>query len=226
MLFSPQLLIPSNKMIPPVVGGVTLDVIGSELYTGSAGTTVTYSGINVGSGGSTTHLGLVAVIAFDFTGSPDPSAVSATWNGTNMTLVADGHPGSTLGPFSQLWGLAAPATGSQNLVFSWTTSSRSFVSAVSFTGVLQTGGTTSFPNGAVANSTATISITSNAGDMVVGTGNGAGNPTILGTTIFNDSANGSFINAWAGFVAGAAGSTTVGTNTANAQIIGVDVAAG
>jgi hypothetical protein len=149
---------------------VVLDATGTNVNTGgSTPQTFSYSGITVGSG---TNRGLVFVIGFD---SNAVTGISATWDngGTNqaMTLLATKAiaGGSGTGTMAIL-GLAAPTSGNKTLVCNWTTATQCTCAAVSFTGVDQTGGTTSFPNAGSAtgnSASASVTITSQTGNMVV-----------------------------------------------------------
>jgi hypothetical protein len=147
---------------------VALDATGTVLTSGSGtGTSTNYTGITVGSG---SNRALIVYVALTVGGS----APVLHWDsaGTNqlMTLLGTGVADGTSAHY-YLFGLVAPTSGAKNLLVSWTGTVQSLVDAVSFTGVNQTGGTTSFPhyNSATGTgTTATVVITSATGNFVVG----------------------------------------------------------
>lgn len=199
-------IIASFKSVP----FVAIDAVGTETYTGTAGTTVSYTGLTTTS--ATTSWGGAIVCTVDIQSST-PSGVTAFWDSTganqSMTLIGSQKTGS----FSYLliFGLVGPTTfGNKTINVSWTGSSISSVCASSWKGVLQTGGTASFAsyNTAVATSAApSVTITSAANNMVIGLiGVSATSGTLSalsGTQIYIDSNhanNGSNYNAGAATV--------------------------
>jgi hypothetical protein len=188
---------------------VTVDAVGTEKFTAS-GTSASYTGITVGSG---SNRALIALINFGHTSGPnDPSSITATWDsgGTNqaMTQLALFTPGSS--GASGIWGLVAPTSGNKTLAVSWTTANESYIAGISFTGVDQTGGTTSFPNAATGSATS-LTIPSAVGDIGVATScSGIVLTTPTGTSIYNDSVNGTFVNTTAEYQAGGSPNITIG----------------
>lgn len=87
-----------------------------------------------------TNLGLVVRISFLYTDSGTaPSATGVTWNGVAMTSVGS-FTRTASGHYSELFILANPATGTNDLVISWTpgsTVSSLWYDATSYTGVHQ-----------------------------------------------------------------------------------------
>lgn len=77
------------------------------------------------------------------------SAVTVTWdNGASnqaCTLIVTANGGGATGR-AELWGLVAPVSGAKTLRAAWTGSSDVVINGVSWTGVDQTGGATSFPH--------------------------------------------------------------------------------
>jgi hypothetical protein len=108
--------------------------------TGTSGTIAT---LTVGSG---SNRGLVAIMVNDV----NPGTVTAIWDsgGTNQAM---GQIGTTeidsVGGAVSVFGLVAPTSGTKTLAFTTTnTVSDIYMDLMSFTGVDQTGGSTSFPN--------------------------------------------------------------------------------
>lgn len=131
-------------------------------------TSLSTSTLTVGSGSNR------ALIAFvGFSQGSIPAGLSCTWDsgGSNQSMtqvasVVDGAGSHVI----VIFGLVNPVSGAKVLRAAWTASLEAHLSAVSFTGVDQTGGVTSFPhaNSATATSTsASVTITSATGNMVV-----------------------------------------------------------
>jgi hypothetical protein len=117
--------------------------------------------------GAVTNPALVVYTGF----SADPGAfIVSTWNGVTLFQIVKINSATSDGTVI-LWGLAGPATGNKNLVFTWTTSVTDFFcDAVSFSGVDQTGGATTFHNAISAQettTTGTLTITSAVGEYTV-----------------------------------------------------------
>lgn len=163
---------------------VALDVAGTELSTTTAGTSVNYTGITVGSG---SNRGLVVTCQWDLRTVSSPTA---TWDngGTNqsMTLLV-GPIAATGNGAVAVFGLANPTSGNKTLRVAWTGSSQSSVEAVAYTGVDQTGGATSFPHATSATGSSTtpsVTVTSATGNAVVAvhSSNAAGSFTSTNNT--------------------------------------------
>jgi hypothetical protein len=100
---------------------------------------------------------------------------SLTWDngGTNQAMAAVTGAGATSTCRVELWGVVAPTSGAKTLRASWTTARDIYLNAVAWTGVDQTGGTTSFPNGTGSTNsssttvTGTVSVTSAVGNAVM-----------------------------------------------------------
>jgi hypothetical protein len=111
-----------------------------------------------------------------------PSGLTVTWDvaGANqaMTQITGALASQTAGGGGSstvvvLFGLVAPVTGKKVITASWGGNADGYIMGVSFTGVDQTGGATSFPHGnsnsnsgAVSNPS-TITITSTASNAIV-----------------------------------------------------------
>lgn len=101
---------------------------------------------------------------------------AATWDGVACTLVASGNNTGTNGRV-EIWGLSPLGTheGAKTFSVSWSGggNAQTMIFGVSWTGVDQTGGTTSFPNGNSAAATvsgttpSSVTITSATGDAVI-----------------------------------------------------------
>lgn len=135
--------------------------------------TLSHSLITVGSG---TNMALIACIIFSATALP--AGLTVTWDlvSTNqaMTAIASTTISNSMEPATAvLYGLVAPTSGNKTLTMSWTGNLEAHLVAVSFSGVDQTGGSTSFPNGTTVNSTSgaatsgSITVTSASADQVV-----------------------------------------------------------
>lgn len=180
---------------------VAVDATGSaSKYAAGPITTTTFTNLTVGSG---TNRALVAVITFDV----DPGAFTAAkWGTQNLTQIVKntGSDGTAI-----LFGLVNPTSGNQTFTFTWTTSANdTYIDAISFTGVDQTGGATSFPNSTTASpsSTATpsITITSATGNYTVSAMTMGQNTTSNNQTLLYFNHSGSFVNSSAQYAAGAA----------------------
>jgi hypothetical protein len=175
--------------------------------------------------GSSAQRALIALIGLG-KASPVTTVTSVTWDngGTNQAMASIGATNVTSGTNQfrvELWGLVAPTSGQKTLhvVISGTTSDV-YIDEVSFTGVDQTGGATSFANvtsnSATTASTETITVTSAVGN--IGVVNWIGDvsmstPGAGETAIYLDT-SGSITSAAGARKPGAAGTITQ-TNSAN-----------
>lgn len=165
---------------PVTVGGggggtVVIDADGSVLAQGAHATPIDYTGLTVGAGA---NRALVCCILTDATAAV--TAFTLTWDkgGTNQAMAAiTGAAGNDAGNnVRAMWfGLVAPTSGNKTLEIAWAggASIEMYVCASSVTGADQTGGTTTFANGATAHGTtspASIAITSATGHMAFAAG--------------------------------------------------------
>lgn len=189
---------------------------------GGAGTVSSVSGtpIAVGSG---SNRALCVGLAFGATAGL-PTSITVTWDvgGTNQALTAvtgatatDSGSGAT---DSVIWyALKAPTSGTKTLTASWTGARSAIMGAISFTGVDQTGGATSFAHGAgnSGNITtpATVTITSATGNATVAIHAEDGGSTITATSATQDfiDATPTTLNAAMNHTAGAASNTMTAT---------------
>ena len=116
--------------------------------------------------GSGSNRAIVVALCFD---SNAVSGVSVTVGGVSASLVSGTDSGTDTNARTMLFGLANPASGSQSISASWTTSTNAIMGAISVTGADQT---TPLNNGSVAFDPVpaiapTITITSNSGDLTI-----------------------------------------------------------
>lgn len=170
---------------------VALDVKGTELFSGTAVSSVSSStSITVGSGANRALL--LVVIWQTLT---VPTAITFTWNSTALPLIASTSLG-TSGAASnvQIYGMVNPTSGTLAFSGSWTGTREYTMMLVAYTGVDQTGGATSFPHGTTASGTsvtAATTITTANGNAVIGCyGNSGTNwSAVSNTSLFIDNAN-------------------------------------
>lgn len=150
------------------------------------------------------------------------SAITLTWDngGTNQTMTAITNGSATNGAKVSLYGLVAPTSGAKQLRATWTTLRVVEVNCVSYAGADQTGGNTTFPNGANAtgtSTTASVTITSAVGDAVVAVHGTNGACTcftaVNQTQLFIDNTN---VDSAANRAAGAASVALTATLSASA----------
>lgn len=212
---------------------VAIDATGTETLSTSSASPHTYTGLTTGA--SLTNGAVVVVVVYDthVTGS------AATWDGVAMTLVASGNNTGTFGRV-EIWGLAPITghTGNKTFSVSWTGggNAQTMIVGTSWTGVNQTGGTTSFPHG-----TSNTGTTTGTGNTTVTVTSANGNAVLAGHAIDNDNMSstnntqifvdngGTNIDGAANRAAGAAtvAMTTsfTGTNTKNWIAVGTDILA-
>lgn len=146
---------------------VLLDAASTASNTANAATTVSLTTLTVGSG---INRALICVLGMQtgFTG------MTVSWDpiGANQPLTLIGSIAGSAGTTSLIFGLVNPTSGNKTLTATWTTAVSAVIDAIAFTNVIQTGGTTSFPNFNSATSTgtaATVAITTDVNSYVVGT---------------------------------------------------------
>lgn len=212
-----------------VSGGVLFDAKAtSEVFAASA-TTVSNTNLTIA---ANSNRALVATLIFSL---KTVSAVTCTWDagGSNqaMTLIKSANSAGASGRVD-LFGLVNPISGNKTLTCSWTTASAdAFLDAVSWYGVDQTGGVTTFPNStsATGSSTAiTLTVTSAGGNATmdaVATLTSISAPTK--TQVFLNNASGSVVSVASSRAPGAASVVFGWTNTIVAQWVqvGTDIKA-
>ena len=117
--------------------------------------------------------GATALLAWVEFGSVNgiPSAITVTWNGVAMTLLASVQNSFNNFVLCQLYGLLAPATGNQSLIANWTTSSSITIDAIAFNGTATDTLANAFQNANTNNggggTSATVTGTSSVGNINV-----------------------------------------------------------
>jgi hypothetical protein len=158
---------------------VTIDAIGVALTTGSV-TSASYTGITVGLGPSR---GLVIFLSTNTA----ITSVSVTWDngGTNQAMTQVVTASNAGAENVWVFVLRSPTSGNKTALVSWTTAAVVSIEAISFTQVLQTTVLTAFPNGnnnSGTSASATLAITSAAGNMPVMIANTANSVTLSAPT--------------------------------------------
>ena len=175
---------------------VAVDAVGTQ-NSNTFTTTVAYTGLTVGAG-SDRAIGLSIVWL------NDPGVVSVCrWDDgvSNQSLteilkvVRSTGTSWTVG----LYGLVAPVSGNKTLRLTWANATEYAMNTVAWTGVDQTGGTTSFPNATsverTAQSTGSLSITlptNGAGMSAVSSGDSVGLGSTSATQLYLHSGNGPY----------------------------------
>lgn len=132
-------------------------------------TSITSSNLTIGSG---SNRALGVQLAFE---NKAVTSVTVTWdNGASNQALTQIVTASSAGVsgVAQLWGLVNPISGAKSLRAAWTGSADVCINGVSWTGVDQAGGATSFPHStsATGNSTApSVVVTSAVGNAAMAT---------------------------------------------------------
>jgi len=163
----PYLVTPVGGAAPPA--GPAVQNIGTFLNSGAGVTTVTYTGLTVSAGLTNSAL-LAFILNNSGTTSVDfGTGATATWSGTGMALRASILGGGNTS--GAIWGLRAPASGNNNLVFSWSGATQVTVCAISLSGINQASDNAAFAHSATANPTgatsASITLTTTSGNICV-----------------------------------------------------------
>lgn len=141
---------------------VALDVNGTAAHTAGA------TSLNLSFTMGTVSNG--ALVSQLFTAN-NVTSITATWDsgGTNQSMASIVTAASASTHRVALNGLVAPTAGAKTLATSWTTSSEAYLNATSWSGVNQTGGTTSFAHSGNATGfgAPTIAVTSASGNATM-----------------------------------------------------------
>ena len=105
----------------------------------------------------------------------DPGTSSATYNGTTVPLLETQNASFN---FQTFYGLASPASGSNNIVATWTNSTNVGAGGISVNGYVSAGTVIKGLQGAGSGNYSTSSVTLTANDMLVGA---SGVPDQIGT---------------------------------------------
>lgn len=182
--------------------------------------------IDVGSGGvGTANRALIFAVSFFSSSTGTISGVSVTWNGTSMSSIGSFTSSSNSDMF--IFGLTAPATGSNNFVLTWTGAANGSiaVAALSVVGADQTGGATTFKNFTTNTATgtpATVTVSSATGEICFA---GHEVPTTFSTGSGSDIGhdNGGAVSAFAANRDAGAASTTLTYTNSSAQFASMGV---
>lgn len=131
--------------IVPVRGSVAVDTTGSEQTKSTASTSQTYTNLLTIGTGLSNNAAVFAVWAATTVGGVAGATFSATFNGVTCTVIKRYDMGNGVCSLS-LFGVIAPASSAHDLVVTTTNSCIGAAIGVSYTGVNQTGGTTTWPN--------------------------------------------------------------------------------
>jgi hypothetical protein len=188
-------------------GSVAFDAKGtSDTYAASATGFAAYNKLTVGSGA---NRALIVMMCFGGT-TTAPTGFSVVWDsgGTNQSMTQIGATQVSSGNNKrvQLWGLVAPTSGNKTLAISWTNSQPdAYVDAIAFTGVNQTGGSTTFYNATVntgSGGSATVTVTSASTDAAVDVTTSISGA--VGQTVIFEDSSGAAINGGASYNVGSA----------------------
>jgi hypothetical protein len=145
------------------------------------------------------------------------SGVAMTWNGVSLTQIGTDNVTNGTNGTVQLWGLINPAAGNNTLAITWGGTEQMTVWAASFSGVDQTGGTTSFPNftsakAAIAtpSTPSTITVTSASGHATFAV-HSAGDTSVNANSVDNNAVGVGHDSSSA--VSAGANYATTGSNT-------------
>lgn len=211
---------------------VAFDAKGTDSFVNGA-LTLSITGPTITAVGS--NVALIAQIAWS--GTTFPTVVTVDWDhaGTNQTLTLVPNTSvvenSAGGVCSALYYRIAPTSGQKTLRVTWTDQNRDCtMQGVSFTGVDQTGGATSFPNGVTTAGTAanpSLSITSATGHMITSVfASFNAFSGITGTQTFQNNGSNN-VNGTGNYDSGAATVTSTATAAGGSQECGsgCDIAA-
>jgi hypothetical protein len=170
----------------PASGGgstVAVDTTGGTTGTAGHATSFSWTGQTIGSSANA----ICAVI--DFWIGTDPGTVTMKWGTQTMTLVASEGTGNTTYSPTEIFCLRAPATGSQTLSGTWTTTAYYAVDWISFTGVNQTSDSAAFtaatPAEATSGTALSLTVGSAANDYALAGFSGAhGLSSVSATELF------------------------------------------
>lgn len=189
------------------------------------GSSVTYTGLTIGAALSN------SAAVFMVTVSAQSTISTMTWNGVSCTKIIGANTSGAAGR-AELWGIVNPASGNQTLSITLSASDTVAIAGVSFSGVDQTGGVTTFPNSASLQTTGTnpsLSVTSATGNFTAGalTTNSASISSTTQTQVYVDTGfpNGSGAASIATGAASVAHGYVVGSTTDPEIIVVTDIKA-
>lgn len=162
--FKPWIWVPRK----PTTGALALDATGTESFVGTSPTSVNYNGFTMG---AVSNGAFVVILIL---GSLSDNSVAMTWNVNQSPaqIIKKDSPSST--GSVQLWGLVNPTAGNKTLAITGINAATAdiYIDIISFSGVDQTGGATTFYGAVSNNGTGTAmsagSATTSSGDATVG----------------------------------------------------------
>lgn len=202
---------------------VAIDAVAADATT-NATTSQSISTFTVGAGANR-----ALVVALTWQQAATAQAVHWDTAGTNQALTLIGTAVISTTLRVSLYGLIAPTSGNKILTATWTGSSDVAMAPISFTGVNQTGGTTSFANFNSVSSTTgvpSLTVTSAVGNWVVGaTVNSTGSYNAVGNTQWYLDNTPNNFSAAGNYATGAATVTLTATPSLTYAYVGVNVVA-
>jgi hypothetical protein len=158
--------------------------------------------MNLGSGpNGTSNRALIVAVIFIGAAGGTSSGVSCTWNGVSMTQLATAVNGGDI----FLFGLRNPATGSNNVVVSWTGANQCAIALLSVVNADQSADATTFINRTTNTGTASpnsIAVTNPSGNIAVAGHVVVANYSTAGNTDIGHNNNGSRNSAAANYDTG------------------------
>lgn len=143
---------------------VAFDANASAVVKTNGGTTLTLTGLTVGTGANRL---LMAMLSF----SADPGAFTeCNWDSAGTPQACTFLVTAGAARMSKMYYLIAPTSGNLSLKATWTNSVQAILNACSFTGVNQAGGTTTFPTTPTttgSGTTLTVTVVSTTGRMTL-----------------------------------------------------------
>lgn len=203
---------------------VTLDAVVGDVTSNSNTGSQTLGTLTVGTGA---NRALIVAVTLQ----PAATSVAVHWDstGTNQVMTLIGTVTDTASVCTvRLYGLVAPTSGNKTLSATWTGTSDVTLAAICFTGVNQTGSTTSFAhfNSAHAGTAPSLTVTSATGDYVVGAlANSSGSFSTVGNTSWYLDNVPNFFSAAGNYATGAGTVTLTATPAVTYAYAGVDVVA-
>lgn len=188
------------RRIVPVRGAVAVDSTGTEQGFGTAGTTHTYTGLTVGTS-LTNSCSVFGCFAAQSAGGL-AGTMSATWNAVACTQAIQYDMGNGVGSLA-IFFIVAPASGNKNFVLTTVNSTIATIQGTSFTGVNQSGGTSTvthtntFDSNPSNSASSTLTITTANGDYTVciTSQGGAATNTLTPGQLYDDTTTGAPVGA-------------------------------
>lgn len=219
------LILPRRKLLPPprpcfkpwvwvprkpARCVLALDATGTESFVNTSPTSVNYTGFTMG---TVSNGALIITLVMS---TLTDAGVAMTWDSVSMAKIISKNTTGANGVV-QLWGLVAPHAGNKTLAITGITAGTVdiYIDGISFSGVDQTGGATTFYGAVSANGTTSGADTLNPGSITTASGDAtvdAGILTVGGSisahgasqTVLFDDGSGSVSEGFASFNVGTA----------------------